>query len=137
MDFNELDTKALMTKGLWLHLRSPKGDPLYADEEKTEKAEVLVYGIDSERAQKAVRGVADAQRVMAAGGPDDRSIDELEAQGVAFVLEIVGDIRGVIVDGERVTASRDDLRAFFTRFTWAADQVCAVFKNRGKYLENA
>ncbi|MBT7694167.1 MAG: hypothetical protein HN750_19395 [Gemmatimonadales bacterium] len=136
MDFNQLDTKAAMTRGHWLHLRSPKGELLFADEKKEKPSRVLVYGIDSDRAQLAVRGLSDAQRLIAAGGTDDRSLQELEEQGVGFVLEIAGDIENVIVDGKEVKSDRESLKTFFLRFTWVGEQVFQVFRDRGRYLEN-
>tara|TARA_R100000951_G_scaffold107630_1_gene103194 strand:+ start:120 stop:533 length:414 start_codon:yes stop_codon:yes gene_type:complete len=137
MDFNKLDTKAAMTEGHWLHLRSPKGDLLFADDKAKKKpSRILVYGIDSERAQQAVRGLSDAQRLVATSGTDDRSLQELEEQGVGFVLEIAGGIENVIVDGKEVQGDRESLRAFFLRFTWVGEQVFGVFRDRGRYLEN-
>jgi hypothetical protein len=119
-DFSTLDTAALCDKPFRLEFEHPVTKAPLA-------CGVEVLGKDSAVFKAHVRSRANSRlQKQARRGKDNEapSIEKIEAEAIDLLTACTTGIWGeILVDGQAITHSPENVRALYTRFSWAREQV--------------
>lgn len=95
-----------------------------------------LLGSDSAAYQREQRkqqnAVLDARRE----GRSTRTAEELEDEALGLLIVCTDECENLVLDGEEIPCEPAELRAFYRRFSWAAEQAGAWIVRRGHYLGN-
>jgi hypothetical protein len=134
MDFKTVDTKPKSEEGVWA--------PIYDPSETVKIAEFLIIGRDSKKMKQRGQELAkkyDSQRkisiieknedsylTLALATKNWRDVDESGKPGKeGFIVE----------DGNKIEFSIENVKDFYTRYEFVADQVTRFMVERTNFLE--
>lgn len=131
-DLAAFDTAQNGNDGARMVVRHPETyQPLMAAD--GQEVTILVAGADSEVAQKAVRK---ATNKRLASRRLKLKAEELEEEKIETVALCTLDWHGIVVDGEQVPCTVENVKKVYRRFRWLMDQVDEFSGDRANYLGN-
>ncbi len=126
-DLAKLDTTNLAEKGSALELRHP------VTMEKL-GATILLAGADSHIYRNAQQKIA--ERRLAGGKPGTPNLDGMLAEGIDLLATCTLGWENIIVEGESINFTRDEVVELYTRFIWIKEQVDRFIHDRANYLRD-
>jgi len=111
-------------------LRPDNGEPLLQDDGKT-PVTVCVAGTDSDRYRKAE--LANRTRYIRKRDKTFRA-EDIETNEMNILVGITVSWSGIVVDGETLDCTPDNIRKVYTRFKFIRDQVNAFAGERANFL---
>ena len=135
MDLSALDTKAVANQGAQLHLKGPDGTPLFQGEGDQKKPITLtLIGKDSDEFQMASNALAN-RRIQDAQRKKTALIEEIERDAIRVLASCTKAWDGIVLDGEELAHSFENVVKLYTRFPWIREQVDEFIAERANFLK--
>lgn len=134
MDLGNLKTKNEPVK---MFLRHP-GDGTQLKDDNGEPVYLLVIGQDHDEYRKARLASTD-QRLkqgMGKGGRIKATAAQLEEDGAELLVRCVKSWSGIVLGGEALSCTEDNVRRLFKECPWVQEQVDEFVDDRGNFLGN-
>lgn len=129
MDLSNFDTKSIANEGKWLHIMSPAGEPLYADDFDQEKPmRIKLLGADSDAFQRHAKrmGQSNASKALAS--------KSAESAVYAMLVACTRQIENIILNGDDLEFTPENVRMLYEDYPWITDQVFEFIRDRAQYL---
>lgn len=126
-DLAKLDVSAAAEEGAELELLHPVTG-------KGLGGRIRVVGADSDRYRSAVRSVSSKRVHKRRRAP--LTPEEVEEEGLDILVKATLEWRDIVVDGETLVFTKDNVRNLYRRFPWIREQVDGFISDRGNFLQD-
>ena len=130
MDLSNFDTKSFANEGKWLHIMSPAGEPLFADDLDQEKPmRIKLLGADSDAFQRHAKrmGASATNKALSSSKNTERAVYDM-------LVACTRGIENIILNGEELEHTPENVRMLFEDYPWITDQVFEFIRDRAQYL---
>ncbi len=138
----QFDTVGNSEAGAKMHIKTPKGDLLYLDDEKTKPVVIEMLGVSSVAHQshtiKKLRENQAKQKQKDADNEikDTFFADTIEAQVERLCSVVVGWENMPTVDGKELKFSKENVKMFMTRYQEIRNQALSFLDNTLNFIKS-
>lgn len=148
MDLAQFNTVAGGDEGSWLHLETPAGEKLYADDPVHENGETIppklpmrikLHGGDSDRARKVRHRIQNnrIRKIGRRGRMGSVSSEKQDEDGTELLAQLTIEWENIKISGEIIPFDLEAARNLYHSMPWIRDQVDEHVDDRANFLGEA